>query len=1112
MSSLLYLYQSSDLNQLGEQFAHKIRGEKPSPFYRDQVILQTKGIETWLTQKCAKVNAISAGIEFSSPAPFLHKLYFQLTGHSEERTIFERGNMRWFIFRLLKESPELFPELSDYLESSSGNEEQKLLSFASQMSDLMDSYILYRPDLLTLWEGNETGKATDKLLPHEAWQRRIWQKIVEFNRECETVGDSPIETLVRLNAILTGKDITHKQRLREWSERNRSGIYLFSMSILPPTYQEIFSVIAQNIDVHLFILNPSQFYWGDTLTDRRSTYLKQMSGSDSELYLTMGNQLLRNLGEVGRDFYQTLYQYSANTIVEIDSFPETEPTTLLSHIQNDILTWEDTDRTELLDLPRDHSVTINNCYSPLREIEVLYDYLLSQFEQNPELTTSDILVVAPELDTYAPLIPFAFSTTEEDFYNTKRLTAKVTDQSVLAESPWFQLLRDIFKTPQTNYEAAQILGMFEQYSLLSEKPLNSDDVDRLRIWISESGIRWGIDDLFWHEQTETDFGRDRFNWRSGESRMVLGYALGSVSDASFGEHSSTPPPYDEIEGSSSELLGELLQFTHTLFQLYKSSRSSAKPEIWESRFITLVESLYIDDTNEDVITPKNVTTTAKILRKIVKEFTVAGSSEIEVNYGTFTNTFLNELDSEPGETPFLRGEITFATTIPHRSIPFKIIAMIGMDHNSFPRRASTLSFDLMAEAPRPGDRNSRKGDLYLFLENLISAQDSIYLSWQGKDNKGTADIPSSPVIDQLLDYIDNNYLFDGDSPENSIVSSTPLHPFSKEYDPHGELVTYQSKWFPELFTEQSPRIPFEMFRVDTPLEEGSLFTASDIVSYLDKPIEQFFTRRLNLREPNRSDDLDSIEPFTTDHLTQYILRKDGVSDVITGEESRSKTEKELYYKGVLPVGPSWEQAQESISGEVQRIVDRVPMISEYSNEEIIWEREIDGYLFQFTFDNCFRKDDSVLVIEPGKLIASIRQGDFGKWSQGPKLKRWFTLRLIHLVTNCDSPTSLTAVALDQSVTFDAIESKEAETELLWIIRLFIDGQSSMQPYFGNRSYETIKKPALIEEIVENMSEGYENLFSSRVDSESFDDGINTKQQEIAERLFKFIEDSNKKDS
>ncbi len=1096
MSSQLYLYQSNDLNNLGEQFAHKIRGEKPSPFYRDQVILQTKGIETWLTQKCAKVNTVSAGIEFSSPAPFLHRLYFQLTGHSEERTIFERGNMRWFIFRILKESPELFPELDEYLKTNSGNEEQKLLSFASQISDLMDSYILYRPDLLTEWEGNEKKSGKEKSLPHESWQKRIWQKIIEYNTSCDTVGESPIETLVQLNKILTGKNTKHTQRLTEWRERNRKGIYLFSMSILPPTYQEIFSVIAQNIDVHLFILNPSQFYWGDTLTDRRSTYLELQDGSDSELYLTMGNQLLRNLGEVGRDFYQTLYQYSANTIAEVDSFDEWEPDTLLSHIQNDILTWDDCDRTEPIDLQRDNSVTVNKCYSPLREIEVLYDYLLAQFERDPELTTSDILVVAPELDTYAPLIPFAFSTTEEDFYNSKRLTAKVADQSVLAQSPWFQLLRDIIKTPQSNYEAGLILGMFEQYSLLSEKPLSSNDVEKLRMWISESGIRWGIDDAFWSEESGTDFGSDRFNWNSGESRMILGYALGSCD--------GTPPPYDEIEGSSSELLGELLQFTHTLFQLYRSSKRIASPEEWEKQFTTLIETLYIDDTNEDVVTPKNVTTATKLLRKIVSEFSIAGSAELEITYSTFTNTFLNELDSQPSEPQFLRGEITFATTIPHRSIPFKIIAMIGMDHHSFPRRASTLSFDLMAEAPRPGDRNSRKGDLYLFLENLISSKDSIYLSWQAKDSKGTADIPPSPVIDQLLDYIDLNYSFNGESPVDSIVTRTPLHPFSSEYSPNGELNTYQSKWFPELFVSPSQQIPFHYFSGDQVLEEGTLFTARDILSYFDKPIEYFCVNRLHLREPDRSEEIDSIEPFTADHLTQYLIRKCGISDTLSNDTTREQLEKELYYKGVLPVGPSWEQSSQTISEEVARLIDRVPTISEYEVAEIEYETNIDGVCFQFSFDTCFEKDNSLLLVEPGKLIASIREGEYGKWSSGPKLKRWITIRLIHLITNLDDEKSLTVVALDKTVVLQPIHPSIAKAELEWILKIFLRGQSSMLPYFGNRSYETIKTPKHLSEIISEMGNGYENLFATRVDSDSFTEEDEIFHVDITQKLFTFI--------
>ena len=95
---------------------------------------------------------------------------------------------------------------------------------------------------------------------------------------------------------------------------------------------------------------------------------------------------------------------------------------------------------------------------------------------------------------------------------------------------------------------------------------------------------------------------------------------------------------------------------------------------------------------------------------------------------------------------FLRGGITFCEARPLRSIPAKVVCLLGLDEKSFPRKEKHLSFDLMAYKPRLGDRSARKDDRYLFLETLLSARDCFYVSYVGQGVKDNEPRLSSVVL------------------------------------------------------------------------------------------------------------------------------------------------------------------------------------------------------------------------------------------------------------------------------------------------------------------------------------------------------------------------------
>ena len=87
---------------------------------------------------------------------------------------------------------------------------------------------------------------------------------------------------------------------------------------------------------------------------------------------------------------------------------------------------------------------------------------------------------------------------------------------------------------------------------------------------------------------------------------------------------------------------------------------------------------------------------------------------------------LNENDTG---MKFLVGKVSFCTLLPMRSIPFRVVCLLGMNDGDYPRRQTGNSLDLMQYHRQKGDRSRHDDDRYLFLEALLAAQDYFYISY-----------------------------------------------------------------------------------------------------------------------------------------------------------------------------------------------------------------------------------------------------------------------------------------------------------------------------------------------------------------------------------------------
>ena len=327
---MLYTYYSNRQENLADQLAEIVRRPLASPLDEEVIVVQSNGMARWLSLHLAERLGIAAHIRFPYPAAFIWEIYQTVLGDVPDVSPYDPAVLTWRLLDLFSqlEDSERFAPVHTYLKDGDAVRRYEL---AWRLADNYDQYLVYRSDWILRWESG--------LDDH--WQAELWRRLVARG------GQHRLHVRKRffdkLNAETAAK-VALPQR-----------VLLFGMSAMPPVYLEILAHLGQFIDIHLFINNPSQVFWGDIVAERDIARL----GVDTDpeaLYLEVGNSLLASLGKQGRDFIDMIQAYSAQ---DAEGYEESEGGSLLAMLQSDVLNLRDRGKNDVPTAPvaaRDRSL------------------------------------------------------------------------------------------------------------------------------------------------------------------------------------------------------------------------------------------------------------------------------------------------------------------------------------------------------------------------------------------------------------------------------------------------------------------------------------------------------------------------------------------------------------------------------------------------------------------------------------------------------------------------------------------------------------------------------------------------------------------------------------
>ena len=885
---------SNRLEVLAEKLAGIVRIPLSSPFQPETVIVQSRGMERWISMALARYNGICANASFPFPNVFLQDILCRFFPGLSERTPFDRDVMS---FRIMKRLPDCihrpgFEDVKRYLQDDEHGVKRYQLS--ENIADTFDQYLVYRPEMIGAWE---SGKGAH-------WQARLWRDLVS---------DSDMAHRTRLRNDL----MDALGRRADVCDLLPERISIFGISHLPRFHMEVFGALSHHIDVHLFLMNPCREYWADILSNRESRRIRnvyrQRGKTDTDLHLEPGNRLLAAMGTQARDFFHLIGAFGTDFD---EAYIQPGESTLLARIQSEILNLKErSGMDETVSEPAsnrsptgDSSIRFHSCHSPMREIEVLHNQLLAMFEENPDLTPGDIIVMTPDIDRYAPYIQAVFSSPSKE---SMKIPFSIADRRIRRQRRMIEAFLCLLNMKGTRFEAAQICTLLEFSSIRKRFDLTEQHLETIERWIRETGIRWGID-----AENRSRLGlpaTPENTWRFGIDRLLLGFAMPGYGRRLYGEIL----PYDDVEGQEGRMLGRFLAFIDRLVDWIevldrKKTLSDWKTALWElmDTFLAVDE-----DTEKDF----------QMIRSHLN-----GMSEIQELSGFETpaafdviRTFLsNRLDAECVETGFISGGVTFCAMLPMRSIPFDVVCLIGMNNDRFPRESRVLGFDFIRRYPKPGDRSKRNDDRYLFLEAILSARKRLYVSYVGQSIQDNTRIPPSVPVSELMDHLSGG--FDG-----AVADCVVLHPlqgFSPDYftGDHPELFTYSPEDLSAAAGLLDPQPPCAFIGkgLSPPAPALRRLDIGQLARFWSNPARYLLRQRLGIYLEDGSAALSERENFHPDPLQRYSMGQDLVEGRRSGM-SRNRMHRLFRAAGVLPHGNVGAAVYQDLTLDAEVFLNRI---------------------------------------------------------------------------------------------------------------------------------------------------------------------------------------------
>src|SRR5918997_5055009 len=384
--------------------------------------------------------------------------------------------------------------------------------------------------------------------------------------------------------------------------------------------------------------------------------------------------------------------------------------------------------------------------------------------------------MCPDVETFAPLISACFGLADgPDAHPGQRLQVRIADRALRQVNPLLDTVTQLLELADSRATTSQLLDLLATAPVRRRFDLDDADLERLRDLVVRSGVRWGLDGA--HRAPFQLDGFPQNTWSAGLDRLLLGVAMSGADHEWLG----TALPLDEVESGDVARVGRLAEFVERVAAVLAGLVGQQPLERWVAVLQDGLDALtLVSGTDEWQGTQARAELAAAVRAAGPHAATVAlGLADVH-------GLLAERLRGRPTRANFRTGTLTVATLVPMRSVPHRVICLLGLDDGVFPRAGVPDGDDLLARDPLVGERDPRSEDRQLFLDAICAATEHLVVVHSGADERTGARRPPAVPLGELLDAIAASAGPDG---LREVLVRHPLQPFDARNFTPGALGT-----------------------------------------------------------------------------------------------------------------------------------------------------------------------------------------------------------------------------------------------------------------------------------------------------------------------------------
>ena len=833
-----------------------------------------------LLQKLADARGIASGVRPRYWTSFYWRLVEHITGYTPrgEQTPLNNTAIRWHLYTYLYRHGDtiladpahpLHPHLHQHWPEATrltADMTRRLWHYSGQLANLYSHYLNQRPDWLDAWQ-HDPPPTLDDLLQGSGLKRQPAWLAGHYREHYQQQHRLWHATLAATYAARAERIRTFWHKLaHDDAARDKLPPYipLYAPTNLTETTLRTLIRLGAYSEVRLYHLTAADGEYSDIVDSRwlRRLKLRDPARAEAQHY-DHGNTLLSRYGKQQRDRARLLHAYSTDDNTTQHDAPAITVTNLLSAVQADIRSQNETHTAAAPHDAHDDSLRIHACHGTLRQAETLRGDIIAWLNADPTRRLSDILILLPDPIAEQSVLRAVFPSSGD--YDGYRLPARIVGTPDTGTTSLWHSLAGHYTHLNGRYDAPTITDWLHNDDTAQSLGSDHEHIQRITTALIQAGYKRGFDSEHLQQTLHPDDHDHRYTYTYALDRLIAGALMPDSGD----DDNRDTIPLPGLSLADLPVLEALAKHANRSRELRRKLAAHTPAQAWLAD---------IRDTLHRDYQHAHDTTAWQTLNRAVNSLPhqhcahrdlAPQNEQLYLPLPFILDNIETHLSAQQNSRE-PSGVITIGSLTGLRNLPYKLIAFMNADHDRYPARQNDERYNLIdLDRPRPGDRNREQEDLAALLDSISRAGETYWIYYNAAEpGDNEPRLPASP-IQELLQYLDEQR---AEAPRHYHITHPP-----PPFEPDPAETRPAPLWHNVRQTLARPSRPAPPFLT---LRHATL-SAADPADPETLPLDQLirdtlrpaaaYARAHNISHDNHDDTPAAREPLAASALDNYHI-------------------------------------------------------------------------------------------------------------------------------------------------------------------------------------------------------------------------------------------------